>query len=314
MKVLVTGGAGFIGSHVAEALLGRGDEVVSADNFSDYYSPEIKRKNIGLAKKSEKYAFYEADVRDLDAFRKIFSREKPSKVIHLASMAGVRYSIQNPQVYQDVNVGGTLNMLELAREFKVKKFIYSSSSSVYGNSGDVPFSETQVPSPISPYAASKLSGEAFCRAYSHLYGISIASLRFFTVYGPRGRPDMAPYKFVKLISEGRPIDMYGDGSSKRDYTFVSDIVDGVLKSLDADFSYEVFNLGRSDTVELKRFILIVERLTGKKARINRLPDQPGDVPVTYANIQKAARILGYKPKVSIEAGMGEFVEWFRRMK
>ncbi len=314
MKVLVTGGAGFIGSHVAEALLKRGDSVVSIDNFSPYYSPQRKKKNIELAKKSKGYVFYERDILDLPAMKLIFNKESPQKIVHLASMAGVRYSIENPQVYQDVNVRGTLNMLQLAKEFNIKKFVYSSSSSVYGNSDKVPFTEDQLPQPISPYAASKVAGEAFCRAYAHLYSIPTASLRFFTVYGPRGRPDMAPYKFVSLISEGKPIDMYGDGSSKRDYTFVSDIVSGVLGSLDADFSYEVFNLGRSDTVELKRFIAIIEKLTGKKAKINRLPDQPGDVPVTYANIQKAGKILSYKPKVSIEEGMGEFVQWFKNQK
>lgn len=312
MKILITGGAGFIGSHLAEELLSRKNNVVSLDNFSDYYSIERKKRNIEEAKKNKNYRFYEADVRNFDEIKKIIEKEKPDKIAHLASMVGVRYSVENPFIYEEVNVKGTLNMLELAKLFKVKKFVYASSSSVYGNSKKVPFSESQIPEPISPYAASKVAGEALCRAYSHLYGISCGCLRFFTVYGPRGRPDMAPYKFTKLIGEGKPIDVYGDGTTKRDYTYITDVVPGIAASLEKDYDYEIFNLGRSDTVELKRFISIIENALGKKARINRMPMQPGDVEVTYANIEKARKILGYKPKVNIEEGISEMVRWFRK--
>lgn len=315
MKVLVTGGAGFIGSHICEALLARGDSVICVDNFNNYYDPKVKELNINECMKNPNFKLYRADVRDFDKLNEIFKNNEIDKVIHLAAYAGVRPSIQNPMLYTEVNGNGTTNMLELAKSFKVQNFVFASSSSVYGNNKKVPFSETDnVDFPISPYAATKKANELMCYTYHKLYNLNITCLRFFTVYGPRGRPDMAPYKFTKMIDEGEHVPMYGDGTTKRDYTYITDILYGVLTALDKDFEFEIINLGNSETTELRQFISIIEKQLGKKAKINKLPMQPGDVNVTFADISKAKRLLNYNPKVSVEEGMKKFVKWYKENK
>ena len=309
MNVVVTGGAGFIGSHLCEALLNRGDAVVCVDEFNDYYDPKIKQRNIQECLKNKQFKLYRTDIRNIDALKKVFSENKIDKVVHLAARAGVRPSIKDPLLYQEVNVQGTLNLLELSKN--VKNFAFGSSSSVYGNA-QTPFSESaNVDKPISPYAATKKAGELLCHSFHHLYGVPVTCLRFFTVYGPRGRPDMAPYKFPSLIYEGKAIEMYGDGSSKRDYTFVSDIVAGILLALDANLPYEIINLGNSRTISLASFIALIEELTGKKASVKKMPPQPGDVGITCADVSKAKKLLGWSPHVRIEEGMKKFVEWYR---
>jgi len=313
MKILVTGCAGFIGSHVAEELLKRGDSVVGVDNINDYYDVKFKKQNLEILKKYPGFVFYKEDICDYGALKKIFEKEKPDKIVHLAARAGVRPSIEKPLLYEEVNVKGTLNLLGLAKDCKVKSFVFASSSSVYGNQKKIPFSETDnVDNPISPYAATKKAGELLCHTYHHLYSMKIACLRFFTVYGPRGRPDMAPYLFVQGVMGGTPITKYGDGKSKRDYTFIADIVKGVIAAVDKELEFEIINLGNNKPVELNEFISIVEKLTGKKAVINSMPMQPGDVNITYADIRKAKKLLGYKPETGFEAGMQIFVEWYKK--
>jgi UDP-glucuronate 4-epimerase len=313
MKILVTGCAGFIGSHVCEALLKRGDFVIGVDELNDYYNVRIKRQNLEILKASKSFKFYKEDIRNYNGIRKIFEKEKPEKVVHLAARAGVRPSIEQPLLYEEVNVKGTLNLLDLAKDYKVKSFVFASSSSVYGNQKKVPFSEKDnVDNPISPYAATKKAGELLCHTYHHLYGMRITCLRFFTVYGPRGRPDMAPYKFTRLIMEGKPIPKYGDGKTKRDYTYVTDIVKGVVAAVDKELEFEIINLGNNKPVELNRFIEVIENATGKKAMIEQLSPQPGDVDITYADIAKAKKLLGYKPETSIEDGTKAFVEWYKK--
>ena len=310
--ILVTGGAGFIGSHVCDSLLDRGFKVVCVDNFNDYYDPEIKERNIQKASGNNNFVLYRVDITDKIELRKIFEKEKIDKIIHLAARAGVRDSFENPELYEKVNVEGTRNLLEFANEFKIKKFIFGSSSSVYGLNKKLPFSEgDSIENTISPYANTKKKAEELCKEYSARFGLNIICLRFFTCYGPRGRPDMAAYKFTKLICNGKPIDMYGDGTSRRDYTYVQDIVDGILSALDVNLGFEVINLGDSITVELNKFISIIEKETGNKSNINYLPAQRGDVPVTYADISKANKLLNYHPKIKIEEGIKLFVEWFR---
>lgn len=313
MKILITGAAGFIGSHTADALLKRGDTVIAVDNFNTYYSPKDKKSNMEPAKKHKNYTQYTKDILDMEGMKAIFRQEMPDKVIHLAARAGVRPSLEDPQLYVDVNVKGLVNMLELSREFKVKNFVFGSSSSVYGANKKVPFSETDaVNSPISPYAASKRAGELMCATYHHLYHLNISCMRFFTVYGPRGRPDMAPYKFTKAIMEGKEITMYGDGTTKRDYTYVDDIVSGIIAGLDKNHPFEIFNLGNSKTVSLKDFIATIESAVGKKAKIKKMPLQPGDVTITYADLTKSRKMLGYDPKTSIDEGIRNFVEWYTK--
>jgi UDP-glucuronate 4-epimerase len=317
MKILVTGCAGFIGSHVAEALLQRGDFVVGVDEINDFYNVRFKEENLAILKKSKDFKFYRQDIRDYAGLKKIFEKEKPDKVIHLAARAGVRPSIQEPLLYEDVNVKGTVNLLDLAKDYSVKSFVSASSSSVYGNQKKIPFSETDdVNNPISPYAATKKAGELICYTYHHLYALKITCLRFFTVYGPRGRPDMIPYKFIELITQGKPIPKYGAGKTKRDYTFVDDIVKGVIAAADKELDFEIINLGNNKPVELNEFIRIVEKVTGKKAIIDQQPMQPGDVDMTYADIRKAKKLLGYKPETSFEEGMKKLYEWYvkNRMK
>ena len=312
-KVLVTGGAGFIGSHTTEALLARGDEVICLDNFNDYYDPARKRKNVAPFEGHPRYRLYEGDICDAERLEALFAAERPDKVMHIAAMAGVRYSIQHPELYESVNVRGLLNTLEATRRHTVSNFVFASSSSVYGADSPVPFREdAPCNRPVSPYAATKRAGELLCYTYHHLYGLRCTCLRFFTVYGPRGRPDMAPYLFTRWVSDGEPLKMFGDGTTYRDYTYIDDIVAGVAAALDADFGYEIVNLGNSQTVMLRDFIALVEDLVGRKANVVQMPPQPGDVPRTYADVSKARRLLGYDPKTPFAEGMARFVEWYRR--
>jgi UDP-glucuronate 4-epimerase len=315
-RILLTGGAGFIGSHVAEALIRRGNELSIVDNVDDFYASSRKRRNLQEIGKSGSYQFFEVDIRDRDALRKAAERARPEVIIHLAARAGVRPSIEQPALYESVNVGGTVNLLEIAREFKVQRFVFGSSSSVYGVTNSVPFCEEDLSiRPISPYAATKLAAELMCYTYTHLYGLAAICLRFFTVYGPRQRPDLAIHKFTALIESGKPIPVYGNGSMGRDYTYVDDIVAGVIASLeyapDPKQPFEIFNLGNSHPVRLTELIAQLEMATGKKALQERLPEQPGDVPITWANIDKAKRLLGYAPKTAMEQGLRNFVAWYR---
>jgi UDP-glucuronate 4-epimerase len=310
MNILVTGVAGFIGSHVVDALISRGDKVIGIDNLDPYYSSISKLRNLSeISDKNFKY--FCIDFNDYNALEKIFLKHNFDKIVHVGAKAGVRTSLKNPNAYVDANIKGTLNIFELARKNNINKIVLASSSSVYGNNDKVPFSETDiVDMPISSYAASKKSVELFAHVYHHLYGMDITCLRIFTAYGPRGRPDMAIYKFTKRIDEGTPIDMYGDGTSQRDYTFIEDIVSGIIASLDKEMGYEVINLGNSQTVELKKLISIIEENLGKKAIINKKPMQPGDVERTFADISKAKKLLGYNPQTNIEEGIKKFVEWY----
>lgn len=308
MNVLVTGAAGFIGSWTAKELAKQGHNVIGIDNFNDYYSPQFKKSNI----KELKIKIHDVDIRNYSKLKDIIKSGKIDSVIHLAAMVGVRPSIENPFIYEDVNVKGTLNMLELAKENKIKKFVFASSSSVYGNSKEIPFSEEGKTNPISPYAATKKSGEALCHAYSYLYKMPITCLRFFTVYGPCGRPDMAPYKFVDRIAHEMQIEMFGDGTTRRDYTYVSDIVSGVVKSMDLSKEFEIINLGCGNPIKLKDFISVIEKNLGKKAKIVRKEMQAGDVEQTYADISKARKLLGYSPKVKVEEGMKIFCDWYTK--
>jgi len=315
MSILVTGGAGFIGSHVVERLAGRGDKVVCLDNFNDCYSAEVKRDNVRDALGTGKVRLLVGDIRDAEVCRTAVADDDLIAVIHLAARAGVRPSIEQPALYEEVNCLGTVNLLEAARGAGVEKFVFGSSSSVYGVNSKVPFSEDDpVTRPISPYAATKRAGELMCHVYHHLYDLPIVCLRFFTVYGPRQRPDLAIHKFARLIEAGEPIPMYGDGTSRRDYTYVSDIVDGVLAALDRPLDFEIINLGNSEPVRLRDLIRIIEEAMEKQARIDQLPEQPGDVPVTYADITKARRLLGYDPQFPIRQGIQSFVEWFRGLR
>lgn len=311
MKVLVTGGAGFIGSHLVERLLGRGDQVAALDNFNSFYDPEIKRRNLASLGGRKGFSLYETDILDLPALEQIFRREKPEAVAHLAAWAGVRPSLEKPQVYSEANVTGTINLLELSRKYSVANFVFASSSSVYGINSKLPFSEDDpIATPISPYAATKRAAELICHVYAHNYKIPITCLRLFTVYGPRQRPEMAIHKFTRLICEEKPVPVYGDGTSLRDYTYVDDIIDGMISSLERPFQFEIINLGDSKTVPLSYLITLIEKEAGKKARVEHLPPQPGDVPATYADISKASRLLNYSPRVQIEEGVRRFVRWY----
>ncbi len=313
MKCLITGGAGFIGSHLSERLLERGFEIVNLDNFNDYYDPRIKRQNISALLQHKGYTLFEGDILDREGLQALFKQHRFDAIIHLAARAGVRPSIAQPLLYEQVNCVGTVNLLELARHTGVPKFIFGSSSSVYGENSKVPFAEEdRVDHPISLYAATKKAGELTCYTYHHLYKMKITCLRFFTVYGPRQRPDMAIHKFTKLIAAGEKVPMFGEGTSRRDYTFVSDIVDGIEKSLHACSAYHIYNLGESRTIDLRSLIHLIQECLGKKAVIEQLPLQPGDVPITYADISKARREIGYDPKVDITEGVRRFVEWFKR--
>jgi UDP-glucuronate 4-epimerase len=313
MNFLVTGGAGFIGSHVCERLLGMGHSVWTFDDLNPFYDPAIKQRALAtLQSLGKPFTFVHGDLTDRAALDGLFGSVKFDQVIHLAARAGVRPSLQEPALYQRVNVEGTVNLLEAARLSGVKKVTIASSSSVYGVNAKVPFSEEDpIFSAISPYAASKLACEALGHVYHHVYGMDIAMLRFFTVYGPRQRPDLAIHKFAHLISHGKPIPVFGDGSTARDYTYVSDTVEGILACTQKQFGFDVFNLGESQTVKLSYLIELLENALGKKAVLDRQPPQPGDVPITFANIAKARAKLGYNPTVKIEEGIPKFVEWFR---
>jgi UDP-glucuronate 4-epimerase len=309
-RILVTGGAGFIGSHLVEALLERGDAVQVVDSFDTFYDPEIKRRNVRGFK--DRVRFAEFDIRDVSGMASVFRDFRPETVVHLAARAGVRPSIEQPVLYADVNVTGTANLLEVSRQTGVHKFVFASSSSVYGVNDKVPFSEADpVTHPISPYAATKLAGEHLCQVYHHLYGMDTVCLRFFTVYGPRQRPDLAIHKFTRAIVRGEPIPVFGDGSTRRDYTFIRDILQGILSSVDRRFEFEVINLGESRPIMLRELIAVIEAAVGRKAVIDRRPLQPGDVPVTYADIAKAERLLDYRPEYEVEKGIIQFVAWFR---
>jgi len=315
-KVLVTGGAGFIGSHVAEHLLDRGDDVVIVDEINDYYDVRIKESNLNLL--LTKYgkirvAIFRGDICDADFMEHVFESTRPQWVCHMAARAGVRPSIDDPFVYIHSNIKGTTQLMELSHKYGIQNFVFASSSSVYGGSKSTFFSESEVVDrPVSPYAASKKACELLAYTYHHLYQLNVTGLRFFTVYGPRGRPDMAPFKFIDRISRGVEIQQFGDGSSSRDYTYIDDIVDGIVRSIDRQHKYEIFNLGKGSGTSLKDFIDLVQVHVGRKANIKVMPDQPGDVPYTCADVSKAARMLGYTSKVTFEEGIRRTAQWYAK--
>ena len=313
--ILITGGAGFIGSHLVDSLLSEGGwRITVIDDFNDFYDPAIKHENVRAHLSRSEFSLQEADIRDESTLKQIFGEKHFDCIVHLAARAGVRPSLQQPLLYTETNVNGTLNLLELARKHGVNRFVFGSSSSVYGLNAKVPFSEDDpIFHPISPYAATKAAGELICHTYSHLYGMRCTCLRFFTVYGARQRPDLAIHKFARLISAGQPIPVFGDGTTRRDYTYIDDIIAGVRAAIDYEESdFEVINLGESRTVELRELISLLEEELKQKAVIDRQPLQPGDVPQTYADITKARRLLGYDPRTQIEEGIHSFVDWFRR--
>lgn len=311
MRIMVTGAAGFIGSHLCERLLESGSTVIGVDNFDDFYDPQVKRRNIEDCSKHDGFRLVEADIRDADAMGKALGASVDT-IVHLAAKAGVRPSIAEPLVYSDVNINGTMVLLELIKERNIGKFIFASSSSVYGNNKKVPFSEQDnVDFPISPYAATKKACELICHTYHHLFGISITCLRFFTVYGPRQRPDLAIHKFAKLIEDGKPIPVYGDGSMMRDFTYIDDIIDGTVAAIEKCSGFNIYNLGESRPIKVNELIAEIENALGKKAVKEHLPLQPGDVDRTFADVTRAARDLGYNPKTDIRTGLAGFVEWLR---
>lgn len=313
-NILITGGTGFIGSHLVNRLLSEGGwQITVVDDFNDFYDPAIKRAAVEPHLAKPAFKLIEADIRDYEALTQAFAGSSFDCIVHLAARAGVRPSLIDPQLYVETNINGTMNLLELARAHHVRQFVFGSSSSVYGTNAKVPFSEDDpIFNLISPYAATKAAGELLCHTYSHLYGMRIVCLRFFTVYGARQRPDLAIHKFAKLISAGKPIPVFGDGTTRRDYTYVDDVIAGVRAAIDYDASkYEIINLGESRTVELRELISLLEKALGKKAQIDRQPMQPGDVPQTFADIAKARRLLNYNPQTQIEDGINKFVEWFR---
>jgi UDP-glucuronate 4-epimerase len=310
MAILVTGGAGFIGSHLCEKLLKVGERVICLDNFNDYYDPKLKEANIKEATENPNFTLVRGDILDRELLEEIFSNYKIEKVAHLAAIAGVRPSILSPERYIDTDVKGTVNLLEVARRYNVRNFLFGSSSSVYGINKKVPFNEEDpTDCQISPYAAAKKSAELFCLAFHHLYKIPTVILRFFTVYGPRQRPDMAIRKFAELLMHRKPIQIFGNGTSKRDYTYIDDVIDGAFNALQREFDFVIVNLGDSKTVELKELVAIISEELKIVPEIEQLPPQPGDVPITYADISKAERLLDYRPKVYIREGIRRFIEW-----
>ncbi len=312
MTILVTGSAGFIGFHTAKALLDREDFVIGIDNFNDYYDVQLKENRNKILEEHKNFKLYRSDFSDYQEVEKIFKENKINKICHLGAQAGVRYSLENPHAYIKSNIEGTLNLLELARINKVKDFVFASSSSVYGNQEKAPFSETDnVDTPISIYAATKKSNELMAHTYHHLYGLNCTGLRFFTVIGPWGRPDMALFKFTRLIASDKPIEVYNQGKHQRDFTYVDDIVKGVLTAIDNPFKYEIINLGNNQPEELLDFITYIEKYLNKKAKKELKPMQPGDVHKTYADISKAQKLLNYKPETDLEKGIEEFVKWYK---
>jgi UDP-glucuronate 4-epimerase len=316
-NILVTGGAGFIGSHLCGSLLAQGASVVCFDNFDNFYDPAIKIKNVeGMVKKfPEQFELVTGDIRNREHLEALFKRKKIQSVVHLAARAGVRPSLIDPLLYEDVNIRGTITLLETCKAFGIKMFVFASSSSVYGESQRVPFSEEDLLiQPISPYGVTKRAGELICYPYHYLYGMNIACLRIFTAYGPRQRPEMAIHKFTRLIDQGKKVPMFGDGSSRRDYTYIDDLIDGILGVIQRHRGYEIYNLGESRTTSLKELIRLIEEALGKKADIEILESQPGDVSTTYADISKARQRLGYQPRFTMEEGIQRFVEWYKREK
>jgi UDP-glucuronate 4-epimerase len=315
LKILITGIAGFIGSHVGEKLLNQGHEVIGIDNFDTFYARKFKEYNLSQFRNSENFLLYEMDIRNKEQLSEIFQKHKIDAVIHLAAKAGVRPSIERIEEYYDVNINGTLNLLECMRQNGVLNLLFASSSSVYGNNPKVPFTETDaVDNPISPYAATKKSGELLCHVYSHLYGFNITCLRFFTVFGPRQRPDLAIHLFTRLISTNKSVPFYGDGTTARDYTYVDDIVDGVFRALNNLKGFRIYNLGESRITQLSELIRLIENALNKKALLDRKPMQPGDVLKTYADIAKARTEIGYNPQYDMETGIRNFVNWFESAK
>lgn len=313
MNFLVTGGAGFVGSHLCERLLSEGHAVWILDDLNDFYNPQVKERNLRELRALGRCTFIKGDITDVQVVNSVFDEVQFDQVLHLAARVGVRPSLLEPALYARVNIEGTVHVLEAARRTGVQKMVITSSSSVYGVNVKAPFSETDpIASPISPYAASKVACEALGHAYHHLYGMDIAMVRLFTVYGPRQRPDLAIHKFARLIIEGKPIPVFGDGSTARDYTFVSDTVDGIMACTRQTIGFEIFNLGEAQTVSLRELIRLLELALEQKAEIDWRPDQPGDVPITFADISKARRMLGYNPSVKIEEGIPQFIRWFRQ--
>jgi UDP-glucuronate 4-epimerase len=314
MRILITGGAGFIAYHLAARLQDERFEVSLLDNFNPFYDPALKRRNVRDLQARGDARLYEIDILDAESLRRAFAEIRPQAVVHLAAWAGVRPSLQKPEIYSMVNVAGTVNLLQLARDFQVSSFLFGSSSSVYGGNERIPFSEDDpVDRPISPYAATKRAGELLCHTYAFHYSMNITCLRFFTVYGPRQRPEMAIHKFARLIQDGQEIPVYGDGESRRDYTYVDDITAGIVAALRVNPHFEIINLGESRTTTLLALIAELENALGKKARRRFLPDQPGDMKITYADIGKARRMLGYKPTTPIEEGIRKFADWFLQL-
>jgi len=313
MSVLVTGAAGFIGSHLCRRLIDSGSRVIGLDNLDPFYDPAIKRKNLGNLLNDKRFTFVVGDIRDSSCVESILDKSRPNVVVHLAAKAGVRPSIEDPVGYADVNLNGTAVLLKAAQQYDVDRFIFASSSSVYGNNPKVPFSETDaVDHPISPYAATKKGGELLCHTYSHLYGMNITCLRFFTVYGPCQRPDLAIHKFARLIEVGKPIPVYGDGSMERDFTYIDDILDGVMAAIEKCRGYAIYNLGESRSIRLDELIGEIEKALNKKAVCNFLPMQPGDVLRTCADLTRARQDLGYRPKTELRQGLAKFVNWMRQ--
>ncbi|MBL8694603.1 MAG: GDP-mannose 4,6-dehydratase [Planctomycetes bacterium] len=320
MEILVTGGAGFIGSHLTERLLGRGDSVVVFDNFNDFYDPALKEHNVASIQAAAQrpgsgtFALVRGDLRERAALESCVRSRPFDAVVHLAAMAGVRPSVKDPVLYDQVNCIGTLHLLEAMRARPEIRLIFGSSSSVYGANTKVPFAETDpLERMVSPYAVSKRSGELYAACFHQLYGIPITCLRFFTVYGPRQRPEMAIAKFAALIEQGKDLPIYGDGSTRRDYTYVDDILDGIVRAIDRCSGFEIYNLGESSTVELRRLVDVLAQAIGKPAHVKHLPPEPGDVPLTYADVSKARTQLGYEPRTTIEDGVARYVEWRRRL-